>query len=71
MKVRETEVEERPPLTSEQFMNTLEFRKFKGIMRSLLKVPKSDLDEMVKTSKQRSPRAGNLNAPGRKRGIST
>ena len=53
-------------LTPEQFLGTPAFRKFKGIMRRLLKVPKSDLDKMVKVSKERSPRAGNPNAPGRK-----
>jgi hypothetical protein len=29
-----------------------------------LKMPKTELDEMVKTSKERSPRSGNPNAPG-------
>jgi hypothetical protein len=55
-----------PPLTAGKFEATPEFRKFKGIMRRLLKVPKADLDEMVKVSKERSPRAGNPNAAGRK-----
>jgi hypothetical protein len=56
-----------PPITAARFEATPEFRTFKGIMRRLMKVPKSDLDEMVKASKERSPRAGNPNAPGRKR----
>jgi hypothetical protein len=55
-----------PPLTAEQFKASAAFRKFKGIMRKLLKVSKPVLDEMVKKSKERSPRAGNPNAPGRK-----
>jgi hypothetical protein len=32
----------------------------------LLKVPKPDFDEMVKALEERSPQAGNPNAPGRK-----
>ena len=55
-----------PPLTSEQFKVSPEFRKFKGFMRKLLKVPKSELDHRVRTAKETSPRAGNPNAPGRK-----
>ena len=66
MRVRHAEQTEAPLLTPEQFRATPEFRKFKGIMRRLLKMPKSDLDEMVKASKECSPRAGNPNAPGRK-----
>jgi len=67
MKVSHTEPPEAPLLTPEQFRMTPEFRKFKGIMRRLLKVPKADLDAMVKVAKDRSPRAGNPNAAGRKR----
>jgi hypothetical protein len=67
MKVSHADPLDAPLLTPEQFRTTPEFRKFKGIMRRLLKVPKSDLDEMVRTSKERSPRVGNPNAPGRKR----
>jgi hypothetical protein len=67
MKVKPAEAVEPPPLTPEQFRETLEFRKFKGIMRKILKVPKSELDHMVRTSKELSPRAGNPNAPGRKK----
>ena len=55
-----------PPLTSGQFKASPEFRKFKSIMRKLLKVPKSELDHRVRTAKEASPRAGNPNAPGRK-----
>ena len=66
MKVSHAGPPESPLLTPEQFRETPEFRKFKGIMRRILKVPKSDLDEMVKVSKQHSPRLGNPNAPGRK-----
>ena len=60
------EAVEPPPLTPEQFRATPEFRKFKGIMRKILKVPKAELDHRVRTAKELSPRAGNPNAPGRK-----
>jgi hypothetical protein len=66
MKHRHAEAGEPPPLSPKQFSATPEFTKFKGIIRKLLKVPKAELDEMVKVSKERSPRAGNPNAPGRK-----
>jgi hypothetical protein len=66
MRVKATEPTDVPLLTPEQFRMSPEFRKFKGIMRRLLKVPKSELDDMVKISKERSPRFGNPNAPGRK-----
>jgi hypothetical protein len=55
-----------PPLTAEQFEASPEFRRFKGIMRKLLKVPKAELDHRVRAAKAASPRAGNPNAPGRK-----
>lgn len=58
---------ERPPLTSEQFEATPEFRRFKAIMRKLIKVPKAELDRRVQVAKETSPRAGNPNAAGRKR----
>lgn len=38
-------------------------------MKRLLKVPKSELDHRVRTAKAKSPRAGNPNAPGRKRKV--
>ena len=66
MRVRHAEQTEAPLLTPEQFRATSEFRKFTRIMRRLLKVPKADLNAMVRVSKERSPRAGNPNAPGRK-----
>lgn len=55
-----------PPLTAEQFEASPEFRRFKNGMRKLLKVPKSELDDRVRLARERSPRAGNPNAPGRK-----
>jgi hypothetical protein len=55
-----------PPLTKEQFETAPELKRFRGIMRRLLKVPKSELDERVRAAKAVSPRAGNPNAPGRK-----
>lgn len=56
-----------PPLTAEQFKLSPEFKRFKSRMKELLKVPKSELDHRVRTAKEASPRAGNPNAPGRKR----
>src|ERR1039458_5655329 len=44
MRVKPVEAVEPPPLTPEQFRETPEFRKFKGIMRKILKVPKVELD---------------------------
>jgi len=67
-KHRGSGAQESPLLTPEQFRTTPEFRKFKGIMRRLLAVPKAELDERVKASKEQSPRAGNPKAPGRKLG---
>jgi hypothetical protein len=67
MRVKPAEAVEPPPLTPEQFQETPEFRKFKGIMRKILKVPKAELDHRVRTAKKLSPRSGNPNAPGRKR----
>ncbi len=58
----------RPPLTAEQFEATPEFRKFKRAMREILKISKKDLDERVRHAKVTSPRVGNPNAPGRKKG---
>jgi hypothetical protein len=66
MKVK-AQTEERPLLTAEQFKATPEFRRFKGIMRKLLKVSKGELDRRVEVAKKLSPRAGNPNAPGRKK----
>ena len=56
-----------PPLTAEQFKASPEFKRFKSHMRKLLRVPKAELDHRVRTAKQMSSRAGNPNAPGRKR----
>jgi hypothetical protein len=66
MRVKLVEAVEPPLLTPERFRETPEFRKFKGIMRKILKVPKAELDHRVRTAKKLSPRAGNPNAPGRK-----
>ena len=66
MRVKHTEDVEAPTLTPEQFRELPEFRKFKGIMRKILKVPKAELDHRVRTAKEQSPRAGNPNAAGRK-----
>lgn len=56
----------RQPLSAARFKATPEFANFKDIMRRLLKVPKSELDEKVKAAKEASPRAGNPKAAGRK-----
>jgi hypothetical protein len=66
MEHKQAMAEERPPLSPEQFRETPEFRKFTGIMRRLLKIPKSELDERVEAAKAASPRIGNPKAPGRK-----
>lgn len=68
MKVRHAVAEESPPLSPDQFRATPEFRKFKGIIRRLLKVPKAELDKHVRVAKEKSPRIGNPNAAGRKKG---
>ncbi len=57
---------ERPPLTAEQFEQTVEFRRFKRAMKGLLKVSKAELDRKVELAKKTSPRVDNRNAPGRK-----
>jgi len=62
-KARETHP---PPLTGDRFTATPEFKRFKGIIRKLLKVSKAELDERVRHAKETSPRAGNPNAAGRK-----
>ncbi len=54
------------PKGSGGFTATPEFARFKDIMRGLLAVPKAELDRMVKTAKEDSPRAGNPRAPGRR-----
>jgi hypothetical protein len=59
--------EDRPPLTAEEFEAQPEFAHFKVFMKRLLAVPKTALDRKVRRAKKRSPRAGNPNAPGRKR----
>jgi hypothetical protein len=51
----------------ERFESTAEFANFKAGMKRLLEVPKSRLDELVRRSKEKSPRAGNPNSAGRKK----
>lgn len=48
------------------FDSTPEFARYRDMMRKLVAVPKAELDELVKTAKDASPRNGNRNAPGRK-----
>jgi hypothetical protein len=56
-----------PPMAAEQFLESPEFRRFRTGMKRLLTVPKEKLDRLVENAKADSPRAGNPNAPGRKR----
>jgi hypothetical protein len=49
------------------FDSTSEFQHFKEVMRGVLAVPKSRLDELVSKAKKDSPRNGNPDAPGKKR----
>lgn len=56
-----------PPMTAGRFERTPEFDRLKRVMRQLLRVPKSELDERVRQAKEVSPRTGNPNAPGRKK----
>jgi hypothetical protein len=49
------------------FDSTPEFQHFKEVMRAVLAVPKKRLDELVRLSKEASPRKGNPHAPGQKR----
>lgn len=48
----------------EAFESTPEFQHFKGVMRRLLAVPKSELDKLVQSKKKRSAkrRAGRQKA---------
>jgi len=48
------------------FDSTPEFAHFKDVMRKLIAVPKAEVDELVKASKDASPRNGDKHAPGRK-----
>ncbi|MGB6944192.1 MAG: hypothetical protein WBE37_17460 [Bryobacteraceae bacterium] len=51
------------------FDATPEFQHFKEVMRSVLKVPKERLDDLVQQAKKESPRNGDAESPGRKRAI--
>ena len=53
-------------MESKEFEKSPEFRRFKSAMQRLVRVSKSELDELVKSAKEESPRNGNPNAPGRK-----
>jgi len=55
-----------PPITDQQFRESPELRRFKGIMKQLLKVPKEELAKRVEQARATSTRVGNPNAPGRK-----
>jgi len=59
-----------PPLGEREFLESPEFRRFRAGMKKLLKIPKTDLDDMVRQAKIASPRADNPNAPGRKKNAS-
>jgi len=49
------------------FESTPEFSHFKAVMRRVLAVPKTELDELVERAQKESPRKGDPHAPGRKR----
>jgi hypothetical protein len=49
------------------FDSTPEFQHFRDVMRGVLAVPKTRLDELVQAAKDESPRKGNPHAPGKKR----
>jgi len=49
------------------FDSTPQFQHFKDVMRKLIAVPKAEVDELVKASREASPRKNNPAAPGRKR----
>jgi hypothetical protein len=50
-----------------QFNATPEFARFKEVMRGVMSVSKKRLDELLKASREASPRNGDPKAPGRKR----
>jgi hypothetical protein len=49
------------------FESTPEFRHFREVMQKIIKVPKAELDRLVREAAEASPRKGNPHAPGRKR----
>ena len=55
-----------PPLSRKAFEATTEFARFKEGMKHLLSVPKERIDQLVRESKEKSPRRDNPRAPGRK-----
>jgi hypothetical protein len=48
------------------FDSAPEFQHFREVMRGMLKVTKTRLDELVREAKTESSRKGNPHAPGRK-----
>jgi hypothetical protein len=48
------------------FDSTPEFAHFRSVMQKLIKVPKAELDRIVKEAAEASPRKNNPNAAGRK-----
>jgi len=53
-------------MTEASFDSTLEFQRFREVMRGVLAVPKTRVDELVKEAKEHSPRNGDAHSPGRK-----
>ena len=49
------------------FNETPEVARFKEVMRGVMSVSKKRLDELLKASRDESPRKDNPKAPGRKR----
>jgi hypothetical protein len=48
------------------FESTPEFAHFRSVMQKIIKVPKTELDHMVREAAEASPRKNNPNAAGRK-----
>lgn len=55
-----------PPVNAAEFEAAPEFEQFRAVMRCLLAVPKSELDELVIEAKAMSPRIDNPTSAGRK-----
>jgi hypothetical protein len=52
---------------SSSFESTPEFQHFRDVMQKIIKVPKTELDRLVREAAAASPRNGNPHAAGRKR----
>lgn len=66
-KAREPREADSPRFSRKRFECSPEFANFTVGMKKLLLVPKVEVDEMVRTAKEASPRVDNPKAAGRKR----